>query len=186
MSCLRVYRLTVVSIRDHSLYLLGAMNGSRPRYAGLTKAQDFREATQIIKAGGYATDVRYVDKICDIIRRYGLDKYDRESGGSGADAVVVKESEISATVVEPAVALVAEAAGKKQYVVQAGAFSVKGNARKRLREVRKLGGAFKKAFMVKAGGQYKVQTGVFADRRNAERMAQRLEKAGISTFIKER
>jgi cell division septation protein DedD len=52
--------------------------------------------------------------------------------------------------------------------------------------VRKLGGAFKKAFMVKAGGQYKVQTGVFADRRNAERMAQRLEKAGISTFIKER
>jgi hypothetical protein len=31
---------------------------------------------QIIKDGGYATDVKYVDKVCDIIRRYGLDKYD--------------------------------------------------------------------------------------------------------------
>ena len=129
-----------------------------------------------------------MDKICDIIRRYGLDRYDREcdGSGSGADPVVVKEPEVSAAAVETVMEPVKSAAGKKQYVVQAGAFAFKGNARKRLREVRKLGGAFKKAFMVKTGENYVVQTGVFDVEGNARRMEAELEKAGICTYIRER
>ena len=72
----RKYPCVEDSIRDHSAYLLGAMNGSRKRYAGLTASKNYREAITIIKNGGYATDTRYVSKICDIILRYGLDKYD--------------------------------------------------------------------------------------------------------------
>ena len=72
----RKYPCVEDSIKDHSAYLLGAMNGSKKRYAGLTEAKNYREAITIIKNGGYATDTRYVSKICDIIQRYGLDKYD--------------------------------------------------------------------------------------------------------------
>lgn len=186
----RKYPCVEDSIRDHSLYLLGAMNGSRLRYEGLTKAKDYRQAIQLIKNGGYATDVRYVDKICDIIRRYGLDRYDAETmvGGKGLDAVeqpATPEKQEEQKPVE-----VADhkkvAADAKQYVVQAGAFREKGNARRRLREVRKLGGAFKKAFMQKRGKNYVVQTGVFDFEQYARGMAVKLEKAGIEWCIKVR
>jgi hypothetical protein len=52
------------------------MNGSKKRYAGLVEAKDYREAITIIKKGGYATDSKYVQKICNIIQRFGLDRYD--------------------------------------------------------------------------------------------------------------
>ena len=72
----RKYACVEDSIRDHSAYLLGAMNGSALRYAGLTTAKNYRETITIIKNGGYATDTKYISKICDIIQRFGLDKYD--------------------------------------------------------------------------------------------------------------
>lgn len=80
----RKYSKVEDSIGDHSAYLLGAMNGSKKRYAGLTNAKNYREAITIIKNGGYATDTRYISKICDIIQRYGLDRYDAEYAGGGS------------------------------------------------------------------------------------------------------
>lgn len=73
----RKYPCVEDSIRDHAAYLLGAMNGSKKRYAGLTEANGYIEAIKIIKDGGYATDTEYVWKIACIIRRFGLDKYDK-------------------------------------------------------------------------------------------------------------
>lgn len=64
------------SVRDHSLYLLGAKKGSKYRYEGLKGERDYRKAIQIIKDGGYATAVNYVDKVCEIIERYNLTQYD--------------------------------------------------------------------------------------------------------------
>ena len=66
------------SIADHSAYLLGAKNGSKLRYAGLKGETDYRKAIQLIKTGGYATDTKYVDKICSIIERWNLTQYDNE------------------------------------------------------------------------------------------------------------
>ena len=60
------------SVRDHSCYLNGAMNGKKLRYAGLKGERDYKTAIQIIKDGGYATDVSYVSKVCGIIERYCL------------------------------------------------------------------------------------------------------------------
>ena len=70
------------SIADHSAYLLGAMNGSAKRYEGLKGCKKYRKAIQIIKDGGYATDPKYVDKICNIISKWNLTQYDlKENSG---------------------------------------------------------------------------------------------------------
>lgn len=69
------------SVADHSAYLLGAMNGSKQRYAGLKGEMDPAKAIGIIKAGGYATDTRYVNKVLSIISKYNLTKYDQAAKG---------------------------------------------------------------------------------------------------------
>ena len=40
--------------------------------------KDYRKAIQIIKDGGYATDSKYVDKVCNIIEENNLDVFDSE------------------------------------------------------------------------------------------------------------
>lgn len=72
----RKYRSVEDSVADHSAYLLGAKKGSTLRYSGLTAAKNYRDAATIIKNGGYATDTQYVSKLCNLIVKYGLDKYD--------------------------------------------------------------------------------------------------------------
>ena len=74
----RKYPCIEDSIADHAAYLLGAMNGSKLRYAGLTDCKDYKSAIELIKNGGYATDTQYVAKICNIIQRFKLDQYDGE------------------------------------------------------------------------------------------------------------
>ena len=64
------------SIADHSAYLLGAKNGSGLRYDGLKGCTDYKKAVQIIKDGGYATSLTYVEKLCSIIERWNLTQYD--------------------------------------------------------------------------------------------------------------
>lgn len=72
----RKYGCVEDSIADHSAYLTGAMNGSKKRYEGLAGEKDYRKAAQIIKDGGYATSLTYVDKLCDIIQRWDLTRFD--------------------------------------------------------------------------------------------------------------
>lgn len=72
----RKYNCVEDSIADHSAYLLGAKNGTALRYSGLKGCTDYKKAVQIIKDGGYATSSTYVSKLCDIIERWGLTKYD--------------------------------------------------------------------------------------------------------------
>ena len=64
------------SIADHSAYLLGAMNGSKKRYEGLAGCTDYKKAVQIIKDGGYATSLDYVQKLCRVIEQWNLTQYD--------------------------------------------------------------------------------------------------------------
>ena len=73
----RKYADILTSIKDHSYYLNGAMNGKVKRYAGLSGCKDYKTAAQIIKNGGYATDVKYVDKICSLIERWDLTRFDK-------------------------------------------------------------------------------------------------------------
>ena len=83
----RMYPCIEDSIADHSAYLLGARAGAAPRYEGLRGCADYREAVRIIKGGGYATDISYVEKLCGIIERWKLTEYDvKDPGSSGENA----------------------------------------------------------------------------------------------------
>ena len=78
----RKYPCIEDSIADHSTYLLGAMNGKRLRYDGLKGCTDYKKAVQIIKDGGYATSLTYVEKLCSIIDKWKLTDYDAKDSGS--------------------------------------------------------------------------------------------------------
>jgi flagellum-specific peptidoglycan hydrolase FlgJ len=75
----RKYSCIEDSVADRCAYLLDAKNGSKLRYDGIQKCQNYRKQIELIRAGGYATDVAYVDKICNIIERFDLAKYDQVS-----------------------------------------------------------------------------------------------------------
>lgn len=72
----RKYPCIEDSISDHSVYLLGAKNGSSLRYNGLKGCTDYKKAAQIIKDGGYATSSTYVTNLCNIIEKWKLTQYD--------------------------------------------------------------------------------------------------------------
>lgn len=78
----RKYPCIEDSIADHSAYLLGAMNGKKLRYDGLKGCTDYKKAVQIIKDGGYATSLTYVEKLYSIIEKWNLTDYDVKDSGS--------------------------------------------------------------------------------------------------------
>lgn len=81
----RKYKCLEDSIADHSAYLLGAKNGSKLRYAGLKGCKEYKKAARIIKDGGYATSLTYVEKLCSIIKRWNLTQFDVSDGKSNTD-----------------------------------------------------------------------------------------------------
>ena len=72
----RKYPSVTESIADHSAYLLGAKKGQALRYAGISGMTDYKKVAQLIKDGGYATSLTYVEKLCNIIERWNLTRFD--------------------------------------------------------------------------------------------------------------
>ena len=72
----RKYPCVEDSIADHAAYLLGAKNGSKPRYEGIKRNTDYKQVAQLIKEGGYATSATYVEKLCKLIEKWNLTQYD--------------------------------------------------------------------------------------------------------------
>lgn len=85
----RKYPDMLTSIRDHSCYLNGAKKGSVLRYAGLSGEKNYRKAAQLIKDGGYATDIAYVDKLCSLIERWNLTQYDKLEDDTMAKLLII-------------------------------------------------------------------------------------------------
>lgn len=85
--CFRKYNDAKYSYRDHSLFL------QKSRYAGLfkLKIEDYKGWARELRRAGYATDVKYPDKLISLIERYQLDAYDKEVLG---DVYVKYEEEI--------------------------------------------------------------------------------------------
>jgi flagellum-specific peptidoglycan hydrolase FlgJ len=73
--CFRKYAQPSESYKDHSLFLT-----SRSRYATLFKLDkgDYQSWARGLKSAGYATDVKYPDKLIGLIERFELYKYDNE------------------------------------------------------------------------------------------------------------
>lgn len=154
----RKYPCIEDSIRDHSAYLLGAMNGNKKRYSGLLECTDYESAVKLIKNGGYATDPNYVSKLCSIIRRFDLDRYDISN-----KKTVTK---------------------KTKYRVQVGAFTILKNANAKKDEVKKITG-FATALVTNDNGSVSVICGSFQSRENAKKRVEALKKYGIYSIVKE-
>ena len=82
----RKYACVEDSVADHSAYLLGAKNGKALRYKGIKGMKDYRAVAQLIKDGGYATSLSYVDNLCNIIEKWNLTQYDTDSSTIPDDA----------------------------------------------------------------------------------------------------
>lgn len=74
----RKYPCVEDSVADHSAYLLGAKNGRALRYKGIKGMTDYKAVAQLIKDGGYATSLTYVEKLCNIIEKWNLTQYDTQ------------------------------------------------------------------------------------------------------------
>lgn len=158
----RKYPCVEDSVKDHSLYLLGAMNGSSKRYAGLTDCKDYKAAIQLIKNGGYATDVKYVSKICDIIQRYGLDKYD--------GAIEPEPTPVTPTEPETPTSDIG-------YRVQVGVYKSNRYAAQRLRLAQEKIAA--DAWVLTDDEGMHIIVGSFDDREGAEALKKKIEDADI-------
>lgn len=157
----RKYPCIEDSIKDHSCYLLGAMNGSKKRYEGLTACKNYKDAITLIKKGDYATDTNYVNKICSIIQRYGLDRYDKE--------IVPKEEPK-----EPEKTL-------GHYYVQTGAYKSEKYLKAHVEKLKKAG--FPVNMKVLDDGLCHVFIGVFKIEENAKKRAKAAQKKGFDTTI---
>lgn len=73
----RKYACMLDSIRDRAAYFIGARNGSAPRYPNINQITDARKQVELIKAGGYATDINYVSKLMNLIDRFQLTRFDQ-------------------------------------------------------------------------------------------------------------
>lgn len=73
----RSYRNFSESLADHSAYLSNAKNGTALRYKGVVGNKSYKKTIKLIKNGGYATDPKYVTKICNIIKKYNLTRFDK-------------------------------------------------------------------------------------------------------------
>ncbi|NRD19435.1 glucosaminidase domain-containing protein [Winogradskyella eckloniae] len=73
--CFRKYKKVEMSYEDHSKFLTG-----RKRYASLFKLKpdDYKGWARGLRSAGYATDVKYPQKLISLIERYQLYKYDAE------------------------------------------------------------------------------------------------------------
>ena len=60
-------------------------SGIKLRYEGLKGCTDYKKAVQIIKDGGYATSLTYVETLISIIERWNLTQYDAK--GSGGEVI---------------------------------------------------------------------------------------------------
>ena len=161
----RKYPCIEDSIKDHSAYLLGAMNGSKKRYEGLLNCKNYLEAITLIKNGAYATDPDYVQKISSIIQRYSLDRYDKE--------VASKE----------------EAPTKKaEYEIQLGMFKSKKSAAALATNVTNAGFH---AVVEAHGSQYRVVSRrkkdgkPFAKKSTAVKRCEKLHEANFAAIVKE-
>ncbi|WP_434785671.1 glucosaminidase domain-containing protein [Bacillus velezensis] len=79
----RAYKSFYDSIKD-----LVSLYNRLDRYKAVRGEKDYKKACRAIKAGGYATDPKYADKLISVIESNNLTKYDaKSSGGSSAPKV---------------------------------------------------------------------------------------------------
>lgn len=209
----RKYSKCEDSIADRAAYFLNATNGSEKRYPGLFGERDYKKVIQIIKAGGYATDVKYVDKLVNLVERWNLFEYDNVSmPDTGANDILPTTNEkwyrvrLSwGTTMDGQLGAYHDLEQAKKKVDENPNYKVFDENGEIVYEVKKTyvvqAGSFnsksnaeklfrklKKAgftsLVKKDGSVWKVQLGVFTDKSNAEALMKKVKAAGFSAIVK--
>lgn len=102
---------------------------SLPKYVngGIMSAKNYKEQITLESRLGYATDKSYISKVCNIITRYDLDRYDSQKKSYVAPS---QSSTQSTTTTSKTLYRVATSYSGGKYVGQIGAYEVLGNAKK--------------------------------------------------------
>lgn len=181
----RRYSCLEDSVKDHSAYLLGAMNGKKKRYEGLTECANYKEAITLIKNGGYATDSKYIDKICNIIERYDLARYDEEIVSPDTNVEPDKGTDAPTEDVKPTTSYYRVGTGWKdgKCVNQIGAYVSMDNAKKQADTNKMKVFDDNGSVVYEPNVQYRVQCGSFNDINNAKRMVERVKDAGFDCML---
>ena len=125
----RKYDCMEDSIEDHSAYLRSSMNGDKLRYDGIIGCTDYKKAAQIIKNGGYATAVNYVDVICSVIERWDLTQYDVQEDGTTISSSAVADTDNDDTAISNNKILYRVRTSWDNWQSQIGAFYILDNAK---------------------------------------------------------
>ena len=83
----RAYDSVEESVKDHNKYLACAKNGSSLRYDGIVGEKDYTKVANLLVSGGYATDSKYADKLCELIEHYNLDSFDYASNSDELESL---------------------------------------------------------------------------------------------------
>ena len=102
---------------------------SLPKYVngGIMSAKNYKEQITLESRLGYATDKSYISKVCDIITRYDLDRYDSQKKSYVAPS---QPSIPSTPTTSKTLYRVATSYSSSKYVGQIGAYEVLANATK--------------------------------------------------------
>ncbi len=122
------------------------------RYDALPGITDPEEYLQEIKDAGFATSIKYVPNLMNVIEKYDLTQYDAAT---------------PSPVPTP-----------RYYRVQVGAYSVYDNAIAKQNEIKDKGFD---CIIKKVANLYKCQMGAFSNKANAEDLLQRAKQAGYRT-----
>lgn len=181
----RKYPCCEDSIADRAAYFIGAMDGSKKRYPSINKQTDYKKAIQIIKDGGYATDVNYVSKLINLVERWNLFQYDE-----GIEVPCVEDGDILPETAEPWYRVGVDWADGK-CVQQAGAFHDIEKAKKLADSKTAEGKVIYKVFspdgtpLYVSAKSYIVQVGAFLNKQNAEILLAEVKEQGFDGFIKQ-
>lgn len=146
----RKYSSVKDSIMDRAKYFINAMNGTKKRYPNIKKCKTAKEQIELIKAGGYATDVNYVSKLLSIVERFDLTQYDSEKAVKNEIKLKVYRVQIGWYKTKARAQAFADSFKRSYkievlirekdggYMVQAGAFNVEMNAENRVKMLKSL------------------------------------------------
>ncbi|WP_141432399.1 glycoside hydrolase family 73 protein [Bacillus sp. 03113] len=74
----RKYPTWTESFEDHALLLVKGVSWDRSKYHGVIGEKDYQRACIKMGASGYATDIKYAEKLIGVIQRNFLTQYDKE------------------------------------------------------------------------------------------------------------
>lgn len=184
----RKYPCILDSVRDRAAYFIGAwLDAAKTthRYPNVNKIKNAENQVKLLKAGGYATDVKYVDKLLNIINRFNLTQYD-----AGINPEVWEGVEDNQTVLpDTSISYYRVASDYKdgKYVGQTGAFTNKDGAlatgKASNLNVYDPDGKIIYEAPKAAKWTYMVRCGRFSQKQNADKMIATLAANGIGAIL---